>query len=120
MPFCQTNNGLSLKIIQMFLWTFSLNLVILYVFGGFGILFFGSVCLICGSNVGKSLRKPKPPDIVWDSLGSGLDIDLRSHLDPNVNEFAKAFDDEIISRAKRLQRPEETLLLLEDEEEEDL
>ena len=54
-------------------------------------------------------------------MGSGLDIDLRSHLDPNVNDFSKPFTDEdIISRAKRLQRPEETLLLLQDDDEEDL
>jgi hypothetical protein len=53
-------------------------------------------------------------------LGSGLEIDLRSHLDPNQNTFSNHFDDEIITRAKRLQRPEETLLLLQDDEEEDL
>ncbi|CAG2120036.1 unnamed protein product, partial [Medioppia subpectinata] len=94
--------------------------LILYVFGGFGVLFFGSVCLICSTNVRKSLRKSRPPDIVWDSLGNGLDIDLRSHLGPDVHDFSKPFDDDIINRAKRLQRPEETLLLLEDDDEEDL
>ncbi|XP_054163174.1 bis(5'-adenosyl)-triphosphatase ENPP4-like [Oppia nitens] len=93
---------------------------IFYIFGGFGILFFGSVCLICSTNIGKSVRSRRSTDVVWESLGSGLDIDLRSHLDPSVNDFSKSFDDDIISRANRLQKPEETLLLLEDSDEEDL
>ncbi len=120
-----SSHFLTLVFTQVLIQVFVFNiyyfcLVIIIVFGGFGLLFFGSICFICSLSIGKSFRKTKPPDIIWDSLGSGLEIDLRSHLDPNQNTFSNHFDDEIITRAKRLQRPEETLLLLQDDEEEDL
>lgn len=97
--------------------------VLLFIVAGFGILFFSGACFVGCLSLGKP-RPRKCPNVTWDPLSSGLDIDLHGHMDlmspTENNKSNNHFHDHIDGDTTKHKNREETILLLDDDDEEDL